>query len=177
MSMRRAQDVAGSHPRQDDVVQIAPPALEQPGILEPRHTLAYRELTHQKPLSLELSQAGSNRLIGSEFLEVPVATGSGFYQRARVILLRSGQDLLGQASFDDMAVLHHDNGIADLRGNAKIVGDEEHRDSGQRTNFFQQLQYLSLNRNVESRHRFIRDKKIRLEGERTRDADTLSLAA
>src|SRR5215213_10119259 len=91
--MRGPQHVAYGHTRQDDVVDITPPAPKQPRILEPRHALANRELTHQTLLSLASNHADSNRLIGSEFLEVPVASGSGFYKRSRVILTRSGQDI------------------------------------------------------------------------------------
>ena len=83
------------------------------------------------------SDVGGDRSIGSEALEVPVAAGGGLYERARVILPRSRQDGLRPSSFDDMAVLHHDHSVADLRRNAQVVGDEQHRNPGKRTNFFQ----------------------------------------
>ena len=41
----------------------------------------------------------------------------------------------------------------------------------------QQIQNLRLNRNIQCRHRLVTDDKLRVERQRTRDADTLAAAA
>ena len=49
MRMRRAQHMAKYHPRQHHVVDIAAAAAQKPRILEPRHRLPQRKLTHHCP--------------------------------------------------------------------------------------------------------------------------------
>src|SRR5690606_34492668 len=62
----------------------------------------------------------------TKVLEVPVPSGRGVNQLARVLVAGRGQHLLGLARFYDTALLHDHDGVADLRGYAQVVRDEQH---------------------------------------------------
>lgn len=57
-----------------------------------------------------------------------ISRPGGCVQEAlRVGVLRVGIDLSGLAFFDNFAVLHDHDPVANLRGHPQIVGDEKHR--------------------------------------------------
>ena len=88
-----------------------------------------------------------------------------------------GQDLRRRALFDDAAMLHHSDVVADLRRDAQIVGDEQQRDAEPGLDFVEQFQHLRLHRDIERRDRFVRHQHVGIERERTGDGDALALAA
>ena len=83
----------------------------------------------------------------------------------------------GRALFHDPAMLHHGDVVADLRGDAQIVGDEQQRDAEPVLDFVEQFQHLRLHRDVERRDRFVRDQHVGIERQRARNRDALALAA
>src|SRR6059058_4130911 len=88
-----------------------------------------------------LSGSGCNR-DGPEIGEIPISSRGGVEQLARIGLLRMCQDLRRGSLFDDAPTLHHGDMIADLRGHAQIVGDEQERDSKPGLDFIEQMQNL-----------------------------------
>ena len=91
--------------------------------------------------------------------------------------MRVEEDLRGRSAFDDPPFLHHRDFVADLAGDAQIVGDEDHRHAGLALDLVQQLQDLRLDRHVERRDRLVGDQQLRLEHQRPGDADALALPA
>src|SRR5258708_34445579 len=110
-----------------------------------------------------------------EIPEVPVTARSRFNQGASVVLPWRRQHLGYGAGFDDAPFLHDDNGVANLRRNAQIMGDEQDTDLGYCTDILEQIENLSLNRNIERRHGLIGHQEIRTEGQSTGNAYALSL--
>src|SRR5690606_41009084 len=91
-----------------------------------------------------------------EVAEVPAAPGRGVDQRAGVVVRRPGQHEFGGAGLDHAAVLHDHDGVADLRGHAQVVRDEEHAHAGAAADLLEQFQYLGLDGYVERRDGFVR---------------------
>ena len=83
----------------------------------------------------------------------------------------------GRAVLDHLALVHHGDAVADLRGDAQVVGDEQHREIEALADLVEQLEHLRLHRDVERRDRLVGDQHLRLHRERARDADALALAA
>ena len=92
-------------------------------------------------------------------------------------LLRIGQDLRRRSLFDDAAVLHHGDVVADLRGDAQIMGDEQQRDAEPGLDLVEQFQHLRLHRDVERGDGLVGDQHVGIERQRARDGDALALAA
>ena len=92
--------------------------------------------------------------------------GGGFEQLPRVGLLRMGQDLRRRSLFDDAAMLHHGDVVADLGRDAQIVGDEQQRDAEPGLDFVEQFQHLRLHRDVERGDRLVRHQHIGIERQR-----------
>src|SRR5258708_5565509 len=92
-------------------------------------------------------------------------------------MLGTREDLGCSAGLDDFPLMHHGDPIANLSGNPEVVGDKEHREVEASTRLLEQLQHLSLNRDIEGRDRLVGDKEFRSDGERPGDTDTLSLPA
>ena len=59
----------------------------------------------------------------------------------------------------------------------EVVRDEQVREAAVALEVLQQVDDLRLDGHVERRHRLVADDEARLDGERARDADALSLAA
>src|ERR1700738_1406052 len=60
-----------------------------------------------------------------EIRKIPAPPGGGVEQLPRIGLLRIGQDLARRALFEDAALLHHGDVVADLRRDAQIMCDEQ----------------------------------------------------
>ncbi len=88
-----------------------------------------------------------------------------------------GQHLRRRALFDDAAMLHHRDVVADLRRDAQIVGDEQHGDAEPGLDFVEQFQHLRLHRDVERRYRLVRHQHVGIERQRAGNRDALALAA
>src|SRR4051812_29301084 len=90
-----------------------------------------------------LSGKGCNR-DRAEIGEIPIPPRGGVEQLTRIGLLRMCQDFRRGSLFDNAAMLHHGDMIADLRGHAQVVGDEQERDSKPGLDLIEQVQNLRL---------------------------------
>src|SRR5689334_2238900 len=98
------------------------------------------------------ADADSRRLaIGSEVREIPVAAGSCGDQLARVGMLGRRQHRVCRTGLDHLPVPHHRDPVANLRGNAQIMGDEENADTALVTDAAQEFKHLLLYGHVQSR--------------------------
>src|SRR3954470_2483386 len=84
-----------------------------------------------------------------ELAEFPVAARRRREQRLGVVVLGRAEHLLGRAVFDDAALAHHRDVVADLRGDAQVVGDEKHGEIEPDADLVEQLEHLLLHRDVE----------------------------
>ena len=98
-------------------------------------------------------------------------------QRARIVLLRIGQDPVCHALFDDPPRVHDDDPVAEQPDHIQIVADEDVADRHLPAQIGQQVQHHRLNRDVERRCRFIENQQLGLQGDRPRYADAGFLAA
>ena len=92
-------------------------------------------------------------------------------------MLRVTEDRLARADLDDLAEIHHGDTMADAFDDGHVVRDEEIGELHLRLQLEHQVDHLRLDRNVERRDRLVRHDQPRLDGERARDADALTLAA
>src|SRR5690606_30275193 len=114
---------------------------------------------------------------GPEIAEVPAAARGRVYQGARVVVRGLGEDDVGGAGFHHDAALHDHDGVADLRGHAQVVGDEQHPDAGTLPDLLEQLEHLRLRGYVEGRYGFVGDQAFGFHDEGARDAQALPLTA
>ncbi|MDB5506688.1 MAG: hypothetical protein JWR75_1326 [Devosia sp.] len=75
-------------------------------------------------------------------------------------MLRDAEHIGSVADLDDLATVHHGDAVADLRGNAQIVGDEQRREIETPADFVEEREHLRLHRNIEGRHRLIGETDI-----------------
>ena len=68
--------------------------------------------------------------------------------------------LVDRSFFHDVAGVHHCYAVGGLRNNAEIVSDQQHRKIKVFSQASKQLENLGLNRHVERRSRFVRDKQF-----------------
>ena len=101
----------------------------------------------------------------------------GRQQLLGVVVLRGGEDCLGRALFDDLAIGHDADAVGHLAHDAEIVGDEQHRHAQPRLQRLEQRQDLRLHCDVERGGRLVGDQQVRLVGERHGDHHALALAA
>ncbi len=78
---------------------------------------------------------------------------------------------------DDLAVVHYRHPLAHVRDDGEVVGHQKERQAVLASQPLQQVEYLRLDRDIERRGRLVEQQDARLENERTRDRDPLSLAA
>ena len=86
-------------------------------------------------------------------------------------------DLVAWPHLDDLAEVHHRDAIRDVADDREIVRDEEIRELELPLEIRKQVDDLSLNRDVERRHRLVEHDEVRVEGERAGKADSLSLSS
>src|SRR3546814_119330 len=77
----------------------------------------------------------------------------------------------------DPAEIHHHYPVAEITDDAEVVTDDDVGELLLRTEFQQQVQDLSLHRDVEGRDGLVADQDARRNGQRTGHADPLPLAA
>lgn len=86
-----------------------------------------------------------------------------------------GEHVPSGASFDDLAVMHHEHFIGDLIDHGEVVRNEQECSVG----FFRQskdeIEDLALHGDIECTRRLIGDEETRVAGKRNGDADTLAL--
>jgi hypothetical protein len=81
-----------------------------------------------------------------------------------------------RAFLDDEAAMEHVYAVDDLSHDGEVVRDEQVREPELLAQRAEQVQDLCLNRDVERRHGLVADDQLRLDRERARDRDSLSLA-
>ena len=101
----------------------------------------------------------------------------GGEQHARVRLARRLQHLVLAAGFDLPSLLEHDDTIGNLRDDAHVVRDEEHRRAALALQRADQREHFRLRRHIERGGRLIGNQQARLENQRHRDHDALPLPA
>ena len=77
----------------------------------------------------------------------------------------------------DAAAIHDRDTIGVARDHAEIMRDQQQRRAGLTRNFFQEIQNLRLNRDVQRGGRLVGDDETRLTGQRHRNHDALAHAA
>src|SRR5262249_55718258 len=84
------------------------------------------------------------------------------------------ENLRGGAELDHASLLHDGDAVAEPRGDAKIMRDEEHGKIETVADLLEQRQHLGLNRDVERRDRLVSDEDLGLHRERPCDAEALA---
>ena len=92
-------------------------------------------------------------------------------------MLRRGEQRRRRAHLNDLSEIHHRDAAADVLDEPQIVGDEQIRQAEALLQVHQQVDDLRLHRHIERRHRLVENHERRVQGERTRQADALPLAA
>ena len=83
----------------------------------------------------------------------------GREQRQRVGMQRCGIQGFGRGSLDNPTEIHHSHIVGYVFHDGEIVRDEQVREAELCTKFNQQIDNLSLNRNIERRDRTIRSRR------------------
>src|SRR3954470_2119964 len=91
-------------------------------------------------------------------------------------MLRMQQQFRGRLHLDDLALAHDRDAVADLSGYVEVMGDEQHSELETAFEFFQKLQNLRLNINIECRDSLVSYQKIGLERQCAGNADALALS-
>jgi hypothetical protein len=78
---------------------------------------------------------------------------------------------------DDLAQVHHRHPVAHMMDHTEVMGDKQIRQAELSLQIFEQIQYLSLDGDIEGRYRFVRHNQLGLQGNGAGDADPLSLPA
>src|SRR5690606_26226421 len=101
----------------------------------------------------------------------------GLHERRGVRVKRAPEQVVGGGKLDDLADVHDRDAVAYVLDDAEVVGDEQVREVEAPLQVEQQVEYLSLNRNVERRDSLVGDHQTRLEREGAGYNDPLPLAA
>ena len=109
----------------------------------------------------------------------PGGSGDGRHghERLRVRVARRPDDALRRADLHDPAEVHHRDPVRDDPGDRQVVGDEQVGQAALAAQVEHQAQELGADRDVEHRHRLVRDDELRVHDERPGDDDALALAA
>ena len=78
-------------------------------------------------------------------------------------MLRSGENVGCAAMLNDGAVLHYSDLFANVRGNAKVVSYEKHRQLKRGAQLVKQVEHLLLHGHVQRGNRLIGDNQARVE--------------
>src|ERR1043166_4542621 len=98
-------------------------------------------------------------------------------QRLGIRMQRLVAQLERVGQFDDLPAIHHRDAPADMSDRRKIMADEQIADVEFRLQFFQLIDDLRADRNVERRDRLVEHDQPRFGDERARDRDALALPA
>ena len=101
----------------------------------------------------------------------------GVEQRPGVGVAGCGEQLVGGGGLDDPAEVHHRHAVGDVLDDPEVVGHDEVGEVELVLQPLEQVDDLRLDGHVECGHRLVADDQPRREGERTGDADALTLTA
>ena len=85
-------------------------------------------------------------------------------------------EVVRRSDLDDLAEVHHRDAVGDVADDGEIVRDEQVRQAELGLELLHQVDDLRLDGDVERRDRLVADEKLRVQCERSRDADALALA-
>ncbi len=88
-----------------------------------------------------------------------------------------GEQLGGARRLHDLSEVHDGDAVAEVLDRRQVVRDEEAREAHVALQVAHQVEDRRLHRDVERRHRFVRDEQRRREREPAREADALALPA
>ena len=71
-------------------------------------------------------------------------------------------EVVGRADFAHLAQIHHAHSVADVLDNGEVVGDEDQGEAVAGFHVFQQVEYLRLDGDIQSRDRFVADDDLRV---------------
>ena len=92
-------------------------------------------------------------------------------------MLGPREQLVYRRFFNDASGIHHSNAIGDFSNHTEIVSYQKHRQLPLLSEIIEQLENLSLDRDVECGGWFVGDQELWIAGERHRDHDALTHAA
>ena len=90
-------------------------------------------------------------------MALPVERRVGALQRPRVGVARRGEDLFRRTALDDVAGIEDDDLVAEMGGEAQIVGDEDEARAARCLQAAQQGDDVRLGRDVERCRRLVGD--------------------
>jgi hypothetical protein len=99
------------------------------------------------------------------------------HEHPRVFMPRPRKHLVARADFDPFSELEHRHAVCDVRDDAEVMGDEEHRHASTLLDVRDEFQDLRLRGHVEGGGRLVGDEQRRLQRERHGDHDALALPA
>src|SRR5690348_10047661 len=70
------------------------------------------------------------------------------------------EEFISWRALDDMACIHHQNTVRDTGDHTQVVGDENYRGVQFPAELVNQVEYLRLDRHVESRRRLVRNEQL-----------------
>src|SRR6266545_4102321 len=162
-------------------VGVSPPPNRVAAVIRPSTSAATRMATASF-LPASLNWLGEGTLELAPFLapdthRARVGNGDCGEQGFRVRILRIRVDILGFALLHELAAVHDRDPVAHRPDHREVVRDEEIGEVELPLEVLQEVEDLRLDRDVESRHGLVADDQPGIEGECTRDADALALAA
>src|SRR5260370_8139984 len=92
-------------------------------------------------------------------------------------MLRGGVGLNAVGDVGDVAEMHDHHAVADGTDDREVMRDEQIRELELALQVLEQVDDLSLDRNVERRERLVGHHQLRIQGEHARDTNALPLAA
>ncbi len=98
-------------------------------------------------------------------------------QRARVVMLRRGEERRQAPLLDDAPGLHHIGAVADLIDDAEIVRDQQTGKPHLLAQIGDEREHLRLHRDIERGGGLVRDQELRLAGDGRGNHHALALAA
>lgn len=106
-----------------------------------------------------------------------VGDGDGREQGFGVWMQGVGVKRIAIRQFDDLAKVHNGNTVGNVPHDGKVMRDKKIGEIEFRLQFFEKVDDLRLNGNVECADRLVADDEVGLDGERSRNSNTLALTA
>jgi hypothetical protein len=125
-----------------------------------------------------LQRGGVGFLLHEDFLSLlsGFQLRNGMEQDLGVGMQRPTEEILTIGHLHHLSHIHHGNAITDMFDDSKVMGDEKISETQLISQVHQEVQDLCLDRNIQSRDRFIRNDEIRIEGNCPGNADSLTLS-
>ncbi len=98
-------------------------------------------------------------------------------QRARIGMVRAGEQRAPVRQLDDLAEIHHRHAVRQVLDDGQVVADEQQRQAQLILQIDQQVDDLRLHRHVQRGDRLVADDQVGAGGQGAGDADALALAA